>query len=106
MAEPQNAIPDPTLAALLAKAEAAQAEVRAYLIRCTAPPQPVARDWSHWPDDPSDPDLISTREARQRAARAKTTIETWCRDDGIGRMYGKRLRVSSWRLTECISKKS
>jgi len=101
-----DGLSDPTLAALLAKAEEAQAEVRAYLIRCAAPPPPVARDRNHWPDDPCDPDLISTFEARKRAVRAKTTIETWCRLYGIGKMYGRRLRVSSWRLTEHLAKNS
>ena len=95
--KPKNLIPDPILAGLLADIEAAQGRLRAYLAECGRTPAPAV-DAEAWPLSASHPDLLPPRQAARRAGCSTDTIGRWCREHGIGRMYGKRWRVSVWRL--------
>lgn len=108
------AITDPTLAALIEDARlfqaiateaqeraiAAQEAVHAHLaenLRMPGAPMPAAQ---FWPSLPGHPDLITVREAAERACRDDDTIRLWAERHGIGRRYGARWRISVERLTE------
>jgi hypothetical protein len=90
-------IPDPILAGLLADIETAQERLRLYLAECGRLPS-APNDAEAWPASASHPDLLPTRQAARRAGCSTDTIGRWCRQDGIGRMYGKRWRISVSRL--------
>ncbi|WP_342108073.1 helix-turn-helix domain-containing protein [Methylobacterium sp. SI9] len=104
MSSPVPSVPDATLAGFLADVDAAQANLQAcqgrlaaYLVHCgrIAPPGTEA---GAWPASAAHPDLLTVAHAAARAGRHADTITRWCRERGIGKMYGKRWRVSVRRL--------
>jgi hypothetical protein len=110
------AITDPVLAVLIEDARllqavastaqeraiAAQEAVHAHLaesLRTPGVPMPAAPSW---PASASHPDLLTVPQAAARAGRSHDTIGRWCRERGIGKMYGARWRVSAARLDAVI----
>lgn len=100
---------DPVLADLIERAraaqsvaEAAQSAVWAYITEC----HQVAGDAvepDHWPLSADHPDLITVAQAAARAGRHVDTIGRWCRERGVGKMYGGRWRVSVRRLKSLLA---
>lgn len=114
MADMAPAITDPILAAKIEnigilqaiaseaqeRVTAAQEDLHAYLIESLRPPGAPMPAVPSWPSLPGHPDLITVREAAERACRDDDTIRLWAERYGIGRRYGARWRVSVERLTE------
>lgn len=98
-------VADPTLLALIERARsadriaaAAHAAVLDHVVRCQGRPGAPLPPEPEWPAFPSDPGLLSVSQAAHRARRSPDTIGRWCRERSIGKMYGKRWRVSAARL--------
>ena len=86
---------DPTLAGLLAELQDVNDRLQSYRAsQSTA----ASRHPGEWPVLPDNPDLITVAAAAERARQSAGTIRRWCRDDGIGRKYGKDWLVSLARL--------
>ena len=91
-----------------AKRLALQEELAACLDRASAiaallsgdqPTPPVMADLNdNWPDYPEHPDLVPPDVAAKRASVDATTMRKWCEIYSIGKIYGKRWRVSLTRL--------
>lgn len=105
---PTPSFADPILADLVERARAAQmvaataqSAVLAYVHLClqgTAVPERAS-----WPINADDPGLLTVAQAAARAGRHADTITRWCRERGIGRMYGARWRVSVKRLDSLLT---
>lgn len=88
-------IADPTLASLLAELRDVNDRLQRYL---AGSDMAVTRCPGEWPALADDLDLISVAAAAERSRQSTGTIRRWCRDDGIGRKYGKDWLVSCSRL--------
>lgn len=101
---------DPVLADLIERAraaqsvaEAAQSAVWTYLAQCQEGAGASAPDPDRWSPTADDPDLLTVVQAAARAGRHVDTIGRWCRERGIGKMYGGRWRVSVRRLNSLLA---
>ena len=85
-----------------------QAELAACLARATTiaallsgdqdVPASAGAENDNWPDYPEHPDLVTPDVAAKRASVDATTMQKWCEIYNIGKIYGKRWRVSLTRL--------
>ena len=105
---PSLAFADPVLADLIERAraaqsvaESAQSAVWAYIDQCQR--GAAAPELDTWPIHADHPDLLTVAEAAARAGRSPDTISRWCRERGIGKMYGGRWRVSIRRLNDLLA---
>ncbi|WP_267360609.1 MULTISPECIES: hypothetical protein [unclassified Methylobacterium] len=105
---PHPSFADPVLADLVERARAAQmvaataqSAVWAYMDQCqqgTSEPKQ-----NGWPIHADHPDLLTVAQAAVRAGRHADTIGRWCRERGVGKMYGGRWRVSARRLNSLLA---
>lgn len=100
---------DPVLADLIERAraaqsvaEAAQSAVWAYITECQQGAGATIEP-DHWPLSADHPDLLTVAQAAARAGRHVDTIGRWCRERGVGKMYGGRWRVSVRRLNSLLA---
>lgn len=105
---PPPSFADPILADLVERARAAQmvaataqSAVWAYMDQCQQGTAVPERDG--WPINADDPGLLTVAQAAARAGRHADTITRWCRERGIGRMYGSRWRVSIKRIDSLLA---
>lgn len=98
-----NHITDQRLAVLVARVESDLADLYAYLAEAGRLPPRVDGIYL-WPDLPSHPDLASPAEAAREAGVTPQTIRRWAKQHGIGRLYGKRMRISRVMLAPLIAR--
>lgn len=84
-------------------AATAQSAVWSYITACQQGAGASAAEPQGWPVSASHPDLLTGSQAAARAGRHPDTITRWCRERGVGKMYGKRWRVSARRLDALLT---
>lgn len=93
------ALPDPTLASLLAAVDTANARLRSYLELCAASPDATTATNDEWPTNSGHPDLATVAEGAAFLGVSDDTVYRYCEKFDIGKEYSAGWRVSYKRMT-------